>query len=536
VDDASGSAFEKGITTVWYVITDPYNNADSCSFDITVLTTIVPPDSAFSSVDEVCPGDGDIILYYDGGVMVEGGTAVWYDDAALTNVIGTGNVLTIPAPVVITTYSVRFEGTCDISPALSTTVNIKPFTVDPTAAFVDRTDICGGDGSIVLSYIGGDPGSNGTAEWYEDAGFTSSVGTGNNLTIAAPIVTTTYYLRFEADCDTSAAVSVEVSVWPIPVPVFVEMTENVCTNGPLYRYVASGFAGSVFTWNITNGTIVSQDNDTIYVDWGSQIITGAIEVTETSVNGCISAPVSLQVEVSGPDLDLGEDAGLCVGESITIDPEGDFDSYLWQDGSTGSDYTTDQEGWIVLSVTDPYTCEARDSIYVSVYSLPVVDLGPDTIVCGDDGLLLDAGTDGTNYQWSTGEISQEITVYMGGPEEYWVEVENEYGCLGGDTILVKNCTMEFYFRDIPTAITPSDGNGLNDFWEIDKLASFSQVVVEIYDRWGTLVWKSEPGYSVPWDGKNMRSKDMPMDSYHFVINLHTGDKKDVVIGIITVIR
>ncbi len=75
-------AFNKGVTTVWYRITDPNNNMDSCSFDITVLTTIIPPDSAFSSLDEVCPGDGDITLYYDGGVMVEGGTAVWYDDAA----------------------------------------------------------------------------------------------------------------------------------------------------------------------------------------------------------------------------------------------------------------------------------------------------------------------------------------------------------------------------------------------------------------------------------------------------------------------
>jgi len=538
VDDASGTAFEKGVTTVWYVITDPYNNADSCSFDITVLTTIVPPDSAFSSVDEVCPGDGDIILYYDGGVMVEGGTAVWYDDAGLTNVIGTDNALTIPAPVVTTTYYLRFEGSCDISTAVSAIVTVKPLTVDPTTAFVDRTDICAGDGSIVLSYIGGDLGSNGTAVWYEDAGFSSGVGSGNDLTIAVPAVTTTYYLRFEADCDTSAAVSAEVTVWPIPEPVFVEMTENVCINGPLYRYVAGGLAGSTYTWNIVNGTIVSQDNDTVYVDWGSQIITGTVEVTETTVNGCISVPVTLQVEVGGPDLDLGEDPGLCVGESITIDPVGDFDSYLWHDGSTGPDYTTDQEGWIVLSVTDPYACEARDSIYVTVYELPVVDLGPDTIVCGEEGLRLDAGTDGIYYQWSTGEISQEITVFRGGPEEYRVEVENEYGCVGGDTITVENCTMEFFFRDIPTAITPSDGNGLNDFWEIDKLASFSQVVVEIFDRWGTLVWRSEPGYSNPWDGRNMKGEEMPMDSYHFVFLLNSGaeGRDDRVTGIITVIK
>jgi len=343
-------------------------------------------------------------------------------------------------------------------------------------------------------------------------------------------------LRFEADCDTSAAVSVDVNVWPLPEPVFVEMTENACVNGPLYRYVASGSAGSLFSWSITNGTIVNDYNDTIYVDWGSQEVTGKLELTESSVEGCVSVPVVLEVEVDGPDLDLGDDIGTCEGESITIDPEGDFISYLWNDASTASDYTTDQEGWVSLEVTDIYGCKAADSIFVSVHELPEVDLGPDTTVCGDAGVVLDAGNDGVFYTWSTGEFSQEITIFMGGPEVVWVEVENEYGCVNSDTLLAKGCSFDFYFRDIPTAITPSDGNGLNDYWEIDKLASFSQAVVEIFDRWGTLVWRSEPGYSNPWDGRNMKGNEMPMDSYHFVIQLNTGAGKDAVTGIITVIR
>ncbi|MCD4711458.1 MAG: gliding motility-associated C-terminal domain-containing protein, partial [Bacteroidales bacterium] len=178
----------------------------------------------------------------------------------------------------------------------------------------------------------------------------------------------------------------------------------------------------------------------------------------------------------------------------------------------------------------------RDSVYVSIYDLPEVDLGPDTSLCGDEGLVLNAGSDGIYYRWSTGEISQEITIFTGNPEEIWVEVENEYGCLSGDTIIVNECQVDFYFRDIPTAITPSDGNGLNDFWVIDKLASYSQAVVEIFDRWGTLVWKSEPGYSNPWDGLDMRGQEVPMDSYHFVIELNTGARGDHVTGIITVIR
>jgi gliding motility-associated-like protein len=295
-------------------------------------------------------------------------------------------------------------------------------------------------------------------------------------------------------------------------------------------------AGSVFNWNITNGSIVNDYGDSILVDWGTQIITGTIELIETTVNGCLSDPVILNVEVGGPDLDLGIDQGICSGESITIDPAGDYATYLWNDGSTAASYTTDQEGWITLEVTDIYGCETSDSIYLSIYNLPVVDLGPDTTVCGDEGVDLDAGTDGISYRWSTGDISQVITVYMGETERYWVEVENEYGCIGGDTIYVRNCSVEFFFRDIPTAITPSDGNGLNDFWIIEKLQSFSQAEVEIFDRWGILVWRSEPGYPDPWDGRDMNGAEVPMDSYHFVIQLNTGSRKDVITGIITVIR
>ena len=535
MDDASGTAFNKGITTVWYKITDPNSNADSCSFDLTVLTTVVPPDSAFSNPDDVCPGDGTIDLYYNGGVMVEGGVAVWYDDAAMTTSIGTGNGLTIPAPVITTTYFVRFEGTCDISPAVSTTVTVKSLTVDPVAAFVDRTSICPGDGSIVLSYLGGDPGSNGSAAWYEDAGFTSSVGSGNNLFIAGPMSTTTYYLRFEADCDTSAAVSVEVTVWPLPEPSFIEMSANVCASGPLYRYVAGGLAGSVFTWSITNGTIVNDYNDTIYVDWGDQEVTGTIELTETSTNGCISVPVTLQVDVGGPDLELGEDVGTCVGTPITIDPDGDFETYLWHDGSTGSDYTTDQEGWVRLEVSDLYGCMAVDSVYVSVYDIPEVDLGPDTTICGDQGIILDAGNDGESYQWSTGDIGQSISIFEGQEQEVWVQVTDANGCISSDTIVLGECNIKYYFRDIPTAITPNN-DGLNDTWIINKLASYTQAEIEIFSRWGTLVWRSEPGYSEPWNGTDMRGNDVPMDSYHFVIELNSKAKKDFVTGIITVIR
>jgi len=270
------------------------------------------------------------------------------------------------------------------------------------------------------------------------------------------------------------------------------------------------------------------------VDWTITPGDYQIYVQEVSQNGCAGDTVRRYIRVEGPELDLGGDTYVCDGETFSITPEGDFSAYLWSDGSTGSSYSTTEEGTIGLVVSDEYGCMDVDSLFLMVQLLPEVDLGNDTFQCGDAAMILDAGPDGIIYTWSTGEITQTINVYQGPIQDYWVEVEDAFGCKSQDTVTVDDCNAEFYFRDIPTAITPN-GDGSNDVWIIKKLSAYSRSVVEIFDRWGTLVWRSEPGYSIPWDGLNMRGKEMPMDSYHFVIKLNTGDN-EAVTGVITVIK
>ncbi len=117
--DASGTIFNKGVTTVWYRITDNSGNLDSCSFDITVLTTIEAPDSAYADRNNLCPDDnGTITLTYTGGSTGNGVIARWYDASSMPASIGSGNNLTIPAPLITTVYYVRLEGNCDTSSAL----------------------------------------------------------------------------------------------------------------------------------------------------------------------------------------------------------------------------------------------------------------------------------------------------------------------------------------------------------------------------------------------------------------------------------
>lgn len=82
------------------------------------------------------------------------------------------------------------------------------------------------------------------------------------------------------------------------------------------------------------------------------------------------------------------------------------------------------------------------------------------------------------------------------------------------------------------AFSPN-GDMTNDEWNIGNVSFYPEMQVTVYNRWGQSVWKSGVGYPVPWDGKS-NGADLPVDSYHYVIDLHDGTKP--LIGSVTIVR
>ena len=74
--------------------------------------------------------------------------------------------------------------------------------------------------------------------------------------------------------------------------------------------------------------------------------------------------------------------------------------------------------------------------------------------------------------------------------------------------------------DIYDTFTPN-GDGVNDVWEIGGIQRFENAQVNVYDRWGQVVFKSL-GYVEPWDGTN-GGKFLPTGTYYFVIELNSYD-------------
>jgi gliding motility-associated-like protein len=317
------------------------------------------------------------------------------------------------------------------------------------------------------------------------------------------------------------------------VSVRAQYQSVVCAGDTGIAYFVQGWENSSYEWTIEGGTIIREFGDSIIVNWPEEPGEYTVAVRETSEQGCSGELKSALVLVSGVDVNLGDDAGICDGELFEIEVDNDIGSVRWHDGSILPVYSTGDEGWIRVEVINDYGCSSSDSIYLTIYENPFVDLGPDTTVCVEEGLVLDAGSDGDFYRWSTGAVSQQITVYENGKQLIWVELENGFGCVGSDTVLIEDCRYR-YFIDMPTAFTPN-GDGVNDVWNIYDLQKFNQAEVEIYDQWGTLVWRSGPGYSQPWDGNTMKGRAVPVDSYHFIIHYNDGSDERFV-GYVTVIR
>ncbi len=86
----------------------------------------------------------------------------------------------------------------------------KTLSVAAGAATKSKNNICPGI-PVNLGITGGTLGTNASWKWYTGACGTTLAGTGNSLTVT-PIVTTTYYVRAEGDCNITACQQVTVFI------------------------------------------------------------------------------------------------------------------------------------------------------------------------------------------------------------------------------------------------------------------------------------------------------------------------------------
>lgn len=134
-----------------------------------------------------------------------------------------------------------------------------------------------------------------------------------------------------------------------------------------------------------------------------------------------------------PILDLGEDFNLCTGYIHILDAGPDFDSYLWQDGSTSQTYLVTEAGvyWVHAYIGSSMYA---DTIQIGYWPYPDPNLGNDTTVCFGNSLILEPPNGFMTYLWQDG--STDLFYIVTQPGIYSVTVMDPHGCIGADTIIV----------------------------------------------------------------------------------------------------
>ncbi len=402
-----------------------------------------------------------------------------------------------------------------------------PGSIDLTATLTnaDRVDFSTDDGVTVAS-------TDNSAPYV----FTANLGTAETLHIMGKAYNTVSGCSGAWEGDAFAVANlvpvsekIVSSHIGISVPGYVDV---VCSGQQNVIYYVNAESNATYNWNVPGLGITANGVTEIEIDWNVQGGDYLIEVEKVSNKGCYSAKEDTMVLVSQPEPNLGEDVIICEGSSHTFSLTENYESYEWNDGSTDPTLTVSESGQVFVTVWDEYLCTGSDTASLLISTTPIVDLGRDTVLCGDNSLELDAG-DFDSYSWSTGETVNPITVREGAGNVS-VIVTNADGCEGTDEIIIKPCDPVTLLGVIPNTITPNDDN-VHDTWKINNISLFPEASIQIYDRWGRVIYEQDGGYENDWEGKDSSGKDLPVDTYFYIIDLKVKGTSPIS-GNVTIIR
>jgi len=297
----------------------------------------------------------------------------------------------------------------------------------------------------------------------------------------------------------------------------------------------SGGAGS-FTYLWSDGS-TTEDR--------SNILAGVYGLLITDANNCTrmeSITVGSEVTVN---VDAGEDVFVCQGESVQLQGAGTGIA-AWDPSPFLSDETIldpvvsglSESSDFVLTITETasvYGCYNKDTVRVNLHPLTGLDAGLDTFVIKGNSIeLLASGGSFDQYRWEpeTGLDNPIIANPRATPvvpTRYYVFAINSYGCEEVDSVFID------VLEDIqPYNVFSPNGDGINDYFEINNSERFPEMLVEVYSRWGDKLF-STVGYDSgsQWDGTT-RGKEAPVGTYYYIMVPYPGAKP--ITGNVTIIR
>jgi gliding motility-associated-like protein len=261
-----------------------------------------------------------------------------------------------------------------------------------------------------------------------------------------------------------------------------------------------------------------------------------------------------------PQFSLMNDTVICrdsgyVLEALDINCLSSKYKYNWQCPSSEKDdesfYTADS-GWYILTVSmEVCGLSGKDSVYLEYVPLwwTDINLPQDTLLCDKTSLFLSAAVphDSTLYLWlrpsdtalTFDTVSRKPTMEITEKNigTYTIVLRDEKGCRNEHNIAITNdpCAPVF---EAPNIITPN-GDGVNDIWKIKTADYIYDFAINIYDRWGVIVYKYRGKFEdFSWDGTYYgNGRAVPDGPYFYVVTYKNAQGKNKSqAGSITILR
>ena len=206
--------------------------------------------------------------------------------------------------------------------------------------------------------------------------------------------------------------------------------------------------------------------------------------------------------------------------------------YTWN----GQTYRT--SGDYNQTLTDVNGCDSLVTLHLEIEepSVEIVPSGDDFCEFGE--LVLTAVSDYEEYHWSTGDTTSFITVSR--PQTLYTVTVTQGECQATDKYETPDCPLNIY---IPSGISPSKSDGLNDYLCLPEYVHrfISDFDIEIYNRWGEMVFKSND-VNFRWygnlDGNGKGTRVHISDVYVYIMHyerIGEQGKKYVKKGTVTVL-
>lgn len=287
---------------------------------------------------------------------------------------------------------------------------------------------------------------------------------------------------------------------------------------------------------------------------------GAAQITVTDV--CGNEQTATITYTMPPELVIyGEqtDSPLCPGDATVLEAGistgvGPF-TYDWSSGGDGTTETVNFDASQIVTLTVTDACGIQDSFDVEV-EYPVWDpiTGNDPEVClgiqgdlnltGGVGEADFAGNWVGQYEFYTWQYSNYDA--SGNPQDSaFVLVDDaldslaifigpsgnfQAGLTQGDMdiYVIDQCGAEGTFNvsviacdtEIPNVFSPN-GDSMNDFFRIPGIEGFPNSKLEIYNRWGNVIYQSND-YGGGWDGR-INNEPVADGTYYYILRRSDGE-------------